>query len=122
MEGLKMDRKVVVKEIVFNEQTKINEDEYELILWKTKYSDGTYFYWLDDGSGVLKIWYASDDISELIKQIQKELRLNKEAANRDYNKDNLKFQERYKKIQEWKTNVLNRLIVEKDKNDKEKIV
>ncbi len=80
-----------------------------LSLHKQSYSDGTCFYTLQDRFGFYKIEYASRYISDLIKQVTREIEIGARATKKPYNKSNAAVQEIHNAVQAWMKEVLRNL-------------
>lgn len=74
------DKTITNNEILFTCKADIQnrEREVSLSLHKQSYSDGTCFYTLQDRRGNWKVEHGSKNLSELIKQMEHELRIEQE--------------------------------------------
>ncbi|MFB0831526.1 hypothetical protein ACEU2D_18225 [Brevibacillus laterosporus] len=76
-------------------------------LHKQNYSDGTCFYTIKDEKGNSKVEYGNTDLQKLIKQLQYELKIEKESKI-EYNPVVLNIQNEFKKWKEAMIEYLNK--------------
>lgn len=99
------NKKIIGNDILFTEMCKLDDEILTLSLHKQRYSDNTSFYSLQDEYNDFKLNYGSDNIDGIINQIEKEI-----AQKEKYKKMNNKYlTERFKKMYNWKINILNKL-------------
>ncbi|MCC0705151.1 hypothetical protein IC213_19010 [Clostridioides sp. ES-S-0049-02] len=99
------NKKIIENKILFTEVCKLDNQLLMLSLYKQSYSDNTSFYSLRDKYNNSKLEYGSNNIEDLITQIEKEILL-KEQYIKEQNET---LTEHFKKIYNWKINIFNRL-------------
>jgi hypothetical protein len=103
-----MERIITNNEVLFT--CKLNLDRSDILaLYKQSYSDRTCFYTLQDARGIWKIDYGSKKVSNLIKQIKREIKIDSSVEKQDFYKENIKIQQIYDEVKRWKQDVLNNL-------------
>lgn len=80
-----------------------------LKLHKQLYSDETCFYTLEDGRGDWNVNYGSNNLQDLIKQMQLEINIEQEKSQKDCIKNNPKIKVMYDELKRWKQEVINNL-------------
>ncbi|MCC0764780.1 hypothetical protein IR151_17440 [Clostridioides sp. ES-S-0006-03] len=99
------NKKIIGNKILFTEVCKLDNQSLILSLHKQSYSDNTSFYSLRDRYNNFKLEYGSNNIEDLIIQIEKEIFL-KERYIKEQDETHV---EHLKKIYNWKINIFNRL-------------
>lgn len=101
-------KKITGNEILFICKFNFNNNNNTLSLHKQSYSNGTCFYTLQDNAGNWKVKYGNEEISELIKQIEYELKINIQHEKQFEDYPEL-VQEIHKAHKEWYRDILYNL-------------
>jgi hypothetical protein len=101
-------RKITKNEIMF--QHECAETKEALSLHKQYYSDGTCFYSLQDKSGDFCVNYGSDNLQDLIEQMELEIKCDKRWFDKKFEDYPQNIKEIYSAVLDWHTHILNSLI------------
>jgi hypothetical protein len=99
-------RKITGNEVLFNHILS-KEKKVGYSLHKQSYSDGTCFYTLQDMYGQWRSEHASNDLTDIIKQMEREIKEDEKLAQLYPNKDNPSIQKIFEELKTWRYNMIH---------------